>query len=63
MKRKLTPGELNILCNRSEPVAEMRLVQREKLVPRVGAFRGQFPVPDSFFAPLPDELLKAFGGE
>jgi hypothetical protein len=29
--------------------------------PRIGAAREEFVVPDSFFEPLPDEILKAFG--
>jgi hypothetical protein len=28
--------------------------------PRVGAASGEFVVPDSFFEPLPDEILKGF---
>jgi len=31
--------------------------------PRMGAAKGKFTVPDSFFEPLPDEILKAFSGE
>jgi hypothetical protein len=30
--------------------------------PRIGAAKGEFSIPDSFFDPLPDELIKAFGG-
>jgi hypothetical protein len=28
--------------------------------PRIGAAKGVFDVPDSFFEPLPDEVLRAF---
>ena len=61
---ELTPGEALVLCNRNQPVAELRLL-REKGIrkPRIGAARGEFTVPDSFFEPLPGELLKAFGGK
>jgi hypothetical protein len=31
--------------------------------PRIGVAKGEFEAPDSFFEPLPDELLKAFRGE
>jgi hypothetical protein len=31
--------------------------------PRVGVARGQFAVPDSFFEPLPPELIARFEGE
>jgi antitoxin (DNA-binding transcriptional repressor) of toxin-antitoxin stability system len=61
---ELTPGETLVLCNRNRPVAEIRSL-REKGVrkPRIGAARGEFVVPDSFFEPLPDEILKAFSGK
>jgi antitoxin (DNA-binding transcriptional repressor) of toxin-antitoxin stability system len=61
---ELKPGEALVLCNRNEPVAELRsLVKKPKRKPRIGAFKGQFTIPDSFFEPLPDDLLKAFNGE
>jgi hypothetical protein len=28
--------------------------------PRIGIAKGKFAVPDSFFEPLPDEMLNAF---
>ena len=31
--------------------------------PRIGAAKGEFVVPDSFFEPLPDEMLEAFRGK
>ena len=33
------------------------------LKPRIGAAAGKFAVPDSFFDPLPDEIIKAFSGK
>ena len=38
---------------------------RDKVVrqPRIGAAAGQFEIPDSFFDPLPDEILKSFTGK
>jgi hypothetical protein len=38
---------------------------RRKLVrqPRIGVAKDAFVVPDSFFEPLPEEILKAFGCE
>ena len=57
-------GETIIICNRNEPVAELRaLPNQRKRVPRVGVAKGEYTVPDSFFDPLPDDLLKAFNGE
>ena len=61
---ELIPGETLVLCNRNQPVAELRSL-REKTVrkPRIGVARGKFAVSDSFFDPLPDELIKAFSGK
>jgi antitoxin (DNA-binding transcriptional repressor) of toxin-antitoxin stability system len=58
---EMTPDEALVLCNRNEPVAELRLL-RTKAVrkPRIGVAKGEFVIPDSFFDPLPDENLKAF---
>ena len=61
---ELTPGEALVLCNRNRPVAELRSLRKKGTrKPRIGAARGQFVVPDSFFEPLPDEILKAFSGK
>jgi antitoxin (DNA-binding transcriptional repressor) of toxin-antitoxin stability system len=61
---ELTPDDALVLCNRNQPVAELRLL-RKKVVPkpRIGAAKGEFVVPDSFFEPLPDDILKAFSGK
>jgi antitoxin (DNA-binding transcriptional repressor) of toxin-antitoxin stability system len=58
---ELAPGEALLLCNRNEPVAELRLLVRKVAKPRIGVAQGEFTVPDSFFEPLPEEILKAFG--
>jgi antitoxin (DNA-binding transcriptional repressor) of toxin-antitoxin stability system len=61
---ELTPGDALVLCNRNQPVAELRSLRRKAgPKPGIGAARGQFAVPDSFFEPLPDEILKAFSGK
>ena len=60
---RLAPGEAVILCNRNKPVAEVRLLTRKPRKPRIGVAKGEFTVPDRFFAPLPDDILKAFNGE
>ena len=55
-------GERFLVCRRNEPVAELRPVPVRRTVPRpVGVDRG-LSVPDSFFDPLPDEVLDAFQG-
>lgn len=62
---ELAPGEVLVLCNRNEPVAELRSLKKKKQTgkPRIGFAEGEFVVPDSFFEPLPDEILKAFSGQ
>jgi antitoxin (DNA-binding transcriptional repressor) of toxin-antitoxin stability system len=60
---ELTPGETLVICNRNQPVAELRSLRKKGLrKPRIGAAKGEFVVPDAFFEPLPDEILKAFSG-
>jgi len=61
---ELAPGDALVICNRNQPVAELRSLRKKGVrKPRIGAASGQFVVPDSFFEPLPDEILKAFNGE
>jgi len=61
---QLAPDETLVICNRNRPVAELRSLRKKEIrKPRIGAAKGQFVVPDSFFEPLPPEILKAFNGE
>jgi antitoxin (DNA-binding transcriptional repressor) of toxin-antitoxin stability system len=61
---ELTPGKTLVLCNRNQPVAELRSLRKPGVrTPRIGAARGEFVVPDAFFEPLPDEILRALSGE
>lgn len=61
---ELPPGEALVLCNRNQPVAELRSLRGNAVrKPRIGAAKGELTVPDSFFEPLPDEILKFFRGE
>lgn len=56
-------GETVTVCRRNVPVAEIRPVSRPpRGKRRVGIDRGM-EIPDSFFEPLPDDLLAAFEGE
>jgi antitoxin (DNA-binding transcriptional repressor) of toxin-antitoxin stability system len=60
---QLARGETILLCKRNVPVAEIRPVPPARTEPRsVGLHRGTFSVPDSFFEPLPAEVLEAFEG-
>ena len=60
---ELKPGETLVLCKRNQPVAEVRALSKKPRKIRFGVAKGEFTVPDSFFEPLPEELLKAFNGE
>jgi len=52
-----------VLCKRNVPIAEIRLLPRERAVERpVGLGRGKIKIPRSFFEPLPGDLLDAFEG-
>jgi len=60
---QLEEEEVIILCNRNVPVAEIRPLPKHSNEKRkVGFMKGQFSVPESFFEPLPDELMDAFEG-
>lgn len=55
-------GETVILCRRNVPVAEIRPLPRPLTGPRpIGTDPG-LVIPDSFFDPLPEDLLDAFEG-
>jgi len=56
-------GETVIICKRNKPVAEIRPIPQPTRKSRpIGLLKGQFSVPDSFFDPLPEEMLTAFEG-
>ena len=58
---QLQEGETILLCRRNVPVAEIRALPRARQKPRpIGLARGEFTVPDSFFEPLPDDIIEAF---
>jgi antitoxin (DNA-binding transcriptional repressor) of toxin-antitoxin stability system len=61
----LARGEVIILCKRNVPVAEIRgISSRDTKAQRpTGLARGEFEVPESFFDPLPEDILTAFNGE
>ena len=59
---RVESGETVLVCRRNVPVAEIRPVRKRPSQPRpVGIDRGMV-VPDSFFDPLPDDLLDEFEG-
>lgn len=57
----LKAGDRIVLCRGNEPVAEMIPLTDRSDEPRpVGLGRGLAEVPDSFFDPLPDDILHDF---
>ena len=55
-------GETVVLCRRNVPVAEIRPLPRPLTEPRPVGTDPDLVVPDSFFEPLPEDLLQAFEG-
>ncbi len=59
---KLKAGDRILLCKRNQPVAQITPLPEAPARPRsIGLAKGSFTVPRSFFEPLPNELLEAFG--
>ncbi len=61
----LANGEIIILCKRNVPVAEIRGIRSREGKRRrpTGLAKGEFSVPDTFFDPLPEDMVAAFNGE
>ena len=61
---KLKAGDRIILCRRNRPVAEILPIAEPAAEPRpVGLGKGLAEVPESFFDPLPDDILALFNGD
>lgn len=61
---RLKRGDRIILCRRNLPVAEIRPLSEPEDEPRpIGLGKGLVEIPDSFFDPLPDEMLDLFEGK
>ena len=60
---RLEAGETIVLCRRNQPIAELRPLPRLEAAPRPFVLaRGTFSVPDSFFEPLPADVIEGFEG-
>jgi len=59
---ELAEGEVIVVCRRNEPIAEIRAIAKRKAVRPVGLAKGEFEVPDSFFEPLPEDVIDSFEG-
>lgn len=56
-------GQRVLICKRNQPVAELRAVESPRTAPRpIGLGKGRISIPDTFFEPLPDELIEGFEG-
>ena len=56
-------GETIVVCRRNVPVAEIRPLPQRPRKPRpIGLDKGKISVPNSFFDPLPNDVLDAFEG-
>ena len=59
---RVAEGETVLICRRNVPAAELRPVPKPRRTRRpIGLVKG-FTLPDSFFEPLPEDLLSAFEG-
>jgi prevent-host-death family protein len=60
---RVVEGEVVVMCRRNVPVAELRPLPRPRRHRRpIGLARRSFEVPESFFEPLPEDLLARFEG-
>jgi antitoxin (DNA-binding transcriptional repressor) of toxin-antitoxin stability system len=59
----LEKGETIVLCKRNRAIAEIRPLPAPNAEPRpIGLGKGKVQIPDSFFDPLPDDMLELFEG-
>ncbi len=56
------PAGTLVVRNRNEPIAEIRSLAKRTSEPRIGVAKDKLTVPDSFFEPLPEAILKSFEG-
>jgi len=61
--RRVAAGEEITIANRGVPVARLVPVPAEGATRKLGLFRGQMTIPEDFDAPLPEDILDAFGGK
>ncbi len=61
---RLRPGDRIVICRRNRPVAEIRPLPQLPRDPRpIGRGKGLARIPDSFFEPLPAEIVEGFEGK
>lgn len=58
---KLKPGDRVVICRRNTPIAEIRALPAVSIKRRpIGLEAGKLVVPQSFFDPLPDDVIESF---
>ena len=61
--KDIEAGESILLCRHNVPIAEIRPLPKQRKTPRqLGTAKGKVNVPPEFFEPLPEEILRVFGG-
>ena len=61
--KDIEAGETILLCRHNVPIAEIRPLPQQRKTPRLlGTAKGKVHVPQEFFEPLPEELLRTFEG-
>src|SRR4029453_1147955 len=54
-------GDTVIICNRNQPVAELRAIPKKRLEPRpIGLAKGTITIHPSFYDPMTEEELNDF---
>ena len=59
--KRVIQGEEILIAKSGEPVAKLVPLPRRKRQP--GSLKGQIRIREDFDAPLPEDLVRAFGGE
>lgn len=60
----LEKGETLVICRRNQPIAEIRALPAQRSAPRpIGLGKGTMKIPESFFDPLPEDVLDLFEGK
>ena len=57
---RVVEGETVVVTERDRPIAEIRPIEKIKRPRPFGLARGTFVVPDDFYAPLPEDVLRDF---
>ncbi len=56
-------GEEVIIARAGKPVAKLVALENQKSPRKAGSMKSVFEVPESFFDPLPEDILDAFEGK